>query len=84
MPEVYQRSQFQTSSTVLPPLQRNRNFPHVTNGTSTRGYYDQPTQPLTPILPSQSIPSADVDRYGTATGGPNSFDAPGSSNGTPR
>ncbi|KAL1965045.1 hypothetical protein VTN77DRAFT_6105 [Rasamsonia byssochlamydoides] len=84
MPQVYPRSQFQTSSTILPPLQRNRNFPQVTNGTSARGYFDQSSQAATPILPSQPIPTTDGDRYGAATGGQTAFDHPGSSNGTPR
>lgn len=83
MPQVYPRSQFQTSSTILPPLQRNRNFPQVTNGTSARGYFDQSSQAATPILPSQPIPTTDGDRYGAATVGQSAFD-PGSSNGTPR
>ncbi|EAW10531.1 protein vosA [Aspergillus clavatus NRRL 1] len=75
--------QYQTSSTILPPLQRNRNYPQGTNGAATRGYFDQASQGATPILPSQPMGSNEGDRYGTAPG-QGTFDHPGSHNGTPR
>lgn len=76
--------QFQTSSTILPPLQRNRNYPQGTNGTSGRGYYDQ-SQGATPIVPSQPMAATDADRYNAAAGTQAGFEPhPGSSNGTPR
>ncbi|EHA20763.1 hypothetical protein ASPNIDRAFT_133271 [Aspergillus niger ATCC 1015] len=60
-----------TGSTILPPLQqRNRNFAQGTNA-------------ATPILPSQPIPTNEVDRYGS-TPGQASFEHPASANGTPR
>ncbi|KAL2005768.1 hypothetical protein VTN00DRAFT_10261 [Thermoascus crustaceus] len=84
MPQAYPRSQFQASSTILPPLQRSRNFPQATNGAAARGYFDQASQGATPILPSQPIATTDGDRYGSAAGGQSAFDHTGSSNGTPR
>ncbi|CAG8016998.1 unnamed protein product [Penicillium olsonii] len=68
------RSGQPASSTVLPPLQRNRDY-H--NG---RGYYDQ-TQATTPILPSQMV--KEEDRFGSVAG-PTAYDHPGFSNGTPQ
>lgn len=82
MPQAYPRSQYQPSSTILPPLQRGRNYPQATNGTAARGYFDQ-SQGTAPILPSQPIPTNEADRYGTAPGA-TAFEPPGSSNGTPR
>ncbi|XHG01196.1 hypothetical protein AWENTII_004593 [Aspergillus wentii] len=84
MPQGYPRSQYQqqTSSTILPPLQRNRNYPQGTNGASTRGYFDQGSQGATPILPSQPMAN-EADRYAT-TPNQTAFDHPGSANGTPR
>ena len=79
MPQGY-RPQYQTGSTILPPLQRSRNFPQGTNG-ATRGYFDQSSQGTTPILPSQPIATNEGDRYAP---GPTGFEHPGSSNGTPR
>lgn len=84
MPQGYPRAQqYQSGSTILPPLQRSRNFPQGINGSSARGYFDQPSQAATPILPSQPIATTDGDRYGSAPGS-SGFDHPGSSNGTPR
>ncbi|KAI9034794.1 protein vosA [Aspergillus affinis] len=72
------------SSTILPPLQRRGNYPQGTNGAATaRGYFEQPSQGATPILPSQPIGTNEADRYGSAPG-QTAFDHPGSSNGTPR
>lgn len=70
------------SSTTLPPLQRNRGYPQATNGTTTRSYFDQPSQDTTPILPSQPI-ATESDRFGSVAGQP-AFVQPGSANGTPR
>ncbi len=70
----YPRSGYQTNSTILPPLQQNR------NGTA-RVPFDQPSPTTTPILPSQMAPEG--DRYGTAAGSA-AFDPTGSANGTPR
>lgn len=84
MPQSYPRSQYQTGSTILPPLQqRNRNFAQGTNGAAARGYFDQSSQAATPILPSQPIAANEVDRYGS-TPGQASFEQPASANGTPR
>lgn len=83
MPQGYPRSQYQASSTILPPLQRNRNFPQTTNGTAARGYFEQASHGTTPILPSQPIATNEAERY-AATPGATAFDHPGSSNGTPR
>ncbi|KAE8392073.1 velvet factor-domain-containing protein [Aspergillus alliaceus] len=83
MPQGYARPQYQTSSTILPPLQRSRNFAQGTNGATARGYFDQTSQAATPILPSQPLGTNEADRYGSATGQA-SFEHPGSSNGTPR
>ncbi|KAF4219771.1 hypothetical protein CNMCM6457_002809 [Aspergillus fumigatiaffinis] len=86
MPQGYPQprtQQYQTSSTILPPLQRNRNFPQGTNGASARGYFDQASQGATPILPSQPMGSTEGDRYGAAPG-QTTFEHPGSHNGTPR
>jgi hypothetical protein len=60
------------SSTILPPLQRNRDV-----GNGSRGYFDQPPEATTPILPSQM-----VDRFGSVAG-PAAFD-PDSANTTPQ
>ncbi|KKK19458.1 hypothetical protein ARAM_004139 [Aspergillus rambellii] len=79
----YPRSQYSSSSTILPPLQRGRTFTQGSNGASARGYFDQPSQAATPILPSQAIGTNEADRYGT-TGSQTSYDHPGSANGTPR
>ncbi|KAI2812467.1 hypothetical protein CBS115989_10417 [Aspergillus niger] len=77
MPQSYPRSQYQTGSTILPPLQqRNRNFAQGTNGAAARGYFDQSSQAATPILPSQPIPTNEVDRRK-----PSSTSAPGFSRG---
>ncbi|PKX92685.1 protein vosA [Aspergillus novofumigatus IBT 16806] len=86
MPQGYPQprtQQYQTSSTILPPLQRSRNFPQGTNGASARGYFDQASQGATPILPSQPMGSTEGDRYGAAPG-QTTFEHPGSHNGTPR
>ncbi|KAL4887050.1 velvet factor-domain-containing protein [Aspergillus karnatakaensis] len=81
MQQGYPRSQYSTSSTVLPPLQ-SRNYPQGTNG-ATRGYYEQSPQ-STPILPSQPLGApSEADRYGV-TPGQTGFEQPGSANGTPR
>ncbi|KAJ5662777.1 Velvet factor [Penicillium macrosclerotiorum] len=83
MAQGYSRSGYPTSSTILPPLQRNRNYPQGTNGTPVRSYFDPPSPSATPILPSQMAP--DLDRYGS-TAGPAAFDPhpSDSANGTPR
>ncbi|KAJ5297474.1 hypothetical protein PENANT_c005G02727 [Penicillium antarcticum] len=60
------------SSTILPPLQRNRDM-----GNGSRGYFEQPPEATTPILPSQM-----VDRFGSVAG-PAAFD-PDSANVTPQ
>ncbi|KAE8348475.1 velvet factor-domain-containing protein [Aspergillus coremiiformis] len=83
MPQGYARPQYQASSTILPPLQRSRNFAQGTNGATARGYFDQTSQAATPILPSQPLGMNETDRYGSATGQAG-FEHPGSSNGTPR
>lgn len=80
MPQGYPRAQYQAGSTILPPLQRSRNFPQGTNG-AARGYFENPSQGATPILPSQPI-TTEADRYPAP--GPTGFEHPGSSNGTPR
>ncbi|KAL5343760.1 velvet factor-domain-containing protein [Aspergillus crustosus] len=80
MQQGYPRSQYSTSSTVLPPLQ-SRNYPPGTNG-ATRSYYEQSPQ-ATPILPSQPLGTSDADRYGV-TPGQTGYEQPGSANGTPR
>ncbi|OQE96785.1 hypothetical protein PENNAL_c0001G05325 [Penicillium nalgiovense] len=79
MAQGYARSGYPPSSTILPPLQRNRDYPQGTNG-STRAYFDQ-TQTNTPILPSQMVNEG--DRFGSVTG-PTTFDHPDSPNGTPQ
>ncbi|KAJ5815540.1 Velvet factor [Penicillium riverlandense] len=67
---------YATSSTILPPLQQQtRTYPQGTNGNTSRGYYDPPSQAATPILPSQPM---------THEGAPDTFDHPGSANGTPQ
>jgi hypothetical protein len=67
---------YATSSTILPPLQQHtRTYPQGTNGNPSRGYYDPPSQAATPILPSQPM---------THEGAPDTFDHPGSANGTPQ
>ncbi|KAJ5585558.1 Velvet factor [Penicillium hispanicum] len=81
MAQGYPRSGYPTSSTILPPLQRNRNYPQGTNGSTRAAYFDQPSPSDTPILPSQM--SLEGDRYGSAAG-PGAFDPVGSANGTPR
>ncbi|KAJ5101668.1 Velvet factor [Penicillium alfredii] len=80
MAQGYPRTGYPPSSTILPPLQRNRNYPQGTNGT-TRGYFDQSSQAATPILPSQM--ANEGDRYGSVPGSV-AFDPPDSANGTPR
>ncbi|RWQ93398.1 velvet factor-domain-containing protein [Paecilomyces variotii] len=83
MQQTYPRSQLQqSSSTILPPLQRSRGYSQTANGAAARGYYDQSSQGATPILPSQPVAPTDSDRYGA--GGQAPFDHTGSSNGTPR
>lgn len=82
MPQGYPRSQYQTNSTILPPLQQGRNYPQATNGAAARGYFDQSSGGTAPILPSQPVPN-EADRYSTAPVA-TPFEAPGSSNGTPR
>ncbi|KAF4770991.1 hypothetical protein HAV15_012554 [Penicillium sp. str.  len=76
----YARSGYPPSSAILPPLQRNRDYPQGTNG-SARGYFDQTPQANTPILPSQMVNEG--DRFGSVAG-PATFDHPDSSNGTPQ
>ncbi|KAE8133407.1 velvet factor-domain-containing protein [Aspergillus pseudotamarii] len=83
MPQGYARPQYQASSTILPPLQRSRNFAQGANGATARGYFDQTSQGATPILPSQPLGTNEADRYGSAPGQA-TFEHPGSSNGTPR
>ncbi|KAE8155436.1 velvet factor-domain-containing protein [Aspergillus caelatus] len=83
MPQGYARPQYQASSTILPPLQRSRNFAQGANGATARGYFDQTSQGATPILPSQPLGTNEADRYGSAPGQA-AFEHPGSSNGTPR
>lgn len=84
MPRGYSRSDYSTSSSILPPLQPARNYPQGTNGSgSSRGYFDPPSPSVTPIqvLPSQMAP--DGDRYLPNTA-PLAFDPTGSGHGTPR
>ncbi|GAB1192281.1 hypothetical protein APSETT444_001470 [Aspergillus pseudonomiae] len=83
MQQGYARPQYQASSTILPPLQRSRNFAQGANGATARGYFDQTSQAATPILPSQPLGTNEADRYGSAPGQA-AFEHPGSSNGTPR
>ncbi|KAB8216534.1 velvet factor-domain-containing protein [Aspergillus novoparasiticus] len=83
MPQGYARQQYQASSTILPPLQRSRNFAQGANGATARGYFEQTSQAATPILPSQPLGTNEADRYGSAPGQA-AFEHPGSSNGTPR
>ncbi|PLB55008.1 hypothetical protein P170DRAFT_29431 [Aspergillus steynii IBT 23096] len=84
MPQAYPRAQYPGSSTILPPLQRRGNYPQGTNGAAmARGYFDQPSQAATPILPSQPMGTNEADRYGSAPG-QTPFDHPGSSSETPR
>ncbi|KAE8374739.1 velvet factor-domain-containing protein [Aspergillus bertholletiae] len=83
MSQGYVRPQYQASSTILPPLQRSRNFAQGANGATARGYFDQTSQAATPILPSQPLGTNEADRYGSAPGQA-AFEHPGSSNGTPR
>ncbi|KAB8204709.1 velvet factor-domain-containing protein [Aspergillus parasiticus] len=83
MPQGYARQQYQASSTILPPLQRSRNFAQGANGATARGYFEQSSQAATPILPSQPLGTNEADRYGSAPGQA-AFEHPGSSNGTPR
>ncbi|KAJ5172408.1 Velvet factor [Penicillium capsulatum] len=71
MAQGYPRSGYPSSS-ILPPLQRNRNDPQGSNG-STRGYFDPSSPTVTPILPSQLGP--DSDRFGSA--GPAALDPSG-------
>ncbi|KAJ5476296.1 Velvet factor [Penicillium sp. IBT 31633x] len=80
MAQGYARSGYPPSSTILPPLQRNRDYPQGTNG-AARGYFDQTPQTNTPILPSQMVNEG--DRFGSVAG-PTAFDHPGSANGTPQ
>lgn len=80
----YPRSAYatSTSSTTLPPLQRNLNRSYPSLNGSPREYYDPGTAGSpsgTPILPSQMGPE------GTAAGSAAfKFDHPDSANGTPR
>ena len=83
MQQGYPRAQYQTGSTILPPLQRSRNMTQGSNGTATRGYYDQSSQAATPILPSQPIGTNEAERFGLAPG-QTAYEQPGSANGTPR
>jgi hypothetical protein len=83
MQQSYPRGQYQTGSTILPPLQRSRNITQGSNGTPTRGYYDQSSQAATPILPSQPIGTNEAERYGLAPG-QTAYEHPGSADGTPR
>nr|ARB51352.1 VosA-alpha transcript variant 1 [Aspergillus terreus] len=83
MQQGYPRGQYQTGSTILPPLQRSRNITQGSNGTPTRGYYDQSSQAATPILPSQPIGTNEAERYGLAPG-QTAYEHPGSADGTPR
>ncbi|KAJ5779323.1 Velvet factor [Penicillium paradoxum] len=80
MAQGYARSGYPPSSTILPPLQRNRDYPQGTNG-AARGYFEQTPQTNTPILPSQMVNEG--DRFGSVAG-PTAFDHPGSSSGTPQ
>lgn len=80
MAQGYPRSAYPPSSTILPPLQRNRNYPG--SNESPREYFDPGTAAspsATPILPSQMVPE------GTAAG-PVAFkyEHPDSTGGTPR
>ncbi|OAX84384.1 hypothetical protein ACJ72_01247 [Emergomyces africanus] len=84
MPQAYQRSAYQPpGSTILPPLQSNRQVvPSNSNG-NPRGYYDPSIQETPAILPSQPGPSTNGDRYGGE--GQAAFDAPGTpANSTPQ
>jgi hypothetical protein len=80
MAQGYARSGYPPSSTILPPLQRSRDYPQGTNG-SARAYFDQTPQANTPILPSQMVNEG--DRFGSVTG-PTTFNHPDSPNGTPQ
>ncbi|EEH20920.2 hypothetical protein PABG_03151 [Paracoccidioides brasiliensis Pb03] len=84
MPQAYQRSQYQQGgTTILPPLQSNRQaLPSNGNG-SSRGYYDQSIQGTPPILPSQPGPPANGERYGNESQA--GFETPGTpANSTPQ
>lgn len=79
MAQGYSRSAYPSSS-ILPPLQRNRGHLQGPNE-STRNYFDPSSPSVTPILPSQMAP--DGDRFGS-TAGPTAFDPPGSVDGSPQ
>ncbi|KAJ5138810.1 Velvet factor [Penicillium bovifimosum] len=81
MMQGYARSGLPATSTILPPLQRDRDYPQGTNG-AARAYYEQAPQANTPILPSQMV-KYEGDRYGSVAG-PTAFDHPGSASGTPQ
>ncbi|KAJ5751102.1 Velvet factor, partial [Penicillium manginii] len=84
MAQGYPRSAYatSTSSTTLPPLQRNLNRGYPSHNGSPRQYYDPGTTGSpsgTPILPSQ------MGAEGTAAGSAEfKFEHPDSANGTPR
>ncbi|OJD27581.1 hypothetical protein ACJ73_01019 [Blastomyces percursus] len=83
MPQMYQRSQYQpSSSTILPPLQSNRQVAPSNSNGNPRAYYDPSLQGTPPILPSQPGPSTNGERYGSDSQA--AFDAPGSSTTTPQ
>ncbi|KAK2799056.1 Spore development regulator ryp2 [Onygenales sp. PD_10] len=81
MPQTYHRPQYQTGSTILPPLQSSRQAVSPNgNGNAVRGYYDQSIQGTPPVLPSQPGPSTNGDGYG---GEGQAFDVSASGNATP-
>lgn len=73
MDQGYHRSGLPTT-TILPPLQRNRDYQ------TGRAYFDQTPQANTPILPSQM--TKEEDRFGSVAG-PTAYD-PGFANTPPQ
>jgi hypothetical protein len=83
MPQLYSRSHLQPTSTTLPPLSRNRDFPQAASESAPRDYFNHPSEtPSTPIIPSQHMSPVEDDRYETVSDAQPGYDHAESSNET--
>ncbi|CRG84753.1 hypothetical protein PISL3812_01956 [Talaromyces islandicus] len=77
MPDAYQRSQFEASPAVLPPIHRTPHSPNqVVSDNVPERFYTSPDQLLPPVLNSHTLNTVDMDRPGTNT---TAFDISGTS-----
>lgn len=68
VPDVYQRSQFETSPTVLPPIHVNHHSPsQVESDNVSERFYTSPDQLVPSAYNSHTLNTVDMDRPASST-----------------